>query len=429
MVLQEVAIERQIVGGLIVTYLMGALILRSRRPSIPVWSIMAFASFITIGGGLVHIDDIGHLIDLNVILFLIGMFTIVALAEESGLLTAVAYFFASRIHSRRSLFYVAALMFGLLAALATNDTVALMGPPIAYILARIAGINYKAMLLLLAFSLTIGSVMTPIGNPQNILVAVKSGLNAPFLSFVAKLAIPTLLNLVVTAEVLMRVFRVSNKRISVVLIPSEAIRNRRDAIIAGATLALTIVALVVNDVFELLGLPYVSNRGFIPFIAAAGICILASNPRRVLSRVDWGTIIFFMAMFIVMDGVWGSGVLQPLLKHIHPSKGSEVEGILQIMVSSIILSQFLSNVPFVNLYISYMKALGYTGSSTDEWLSLACYSTVAGNLTILGAASNIIILEVLESRYSVTISFVEFMKIGALVTLINVAIYLPFLLV
>jgi Na+/H+ antiporter NhaD/arsenite permease-like protein len=54
-------------------------------------------------------------------------------------------------------------------------------------------------------------------------------------------------------------------------------------------------------------------------------------------------------------------------------------------------------------------------------------STIAGNLTILGAASNVIILEVLESRMGTTITFTEFLKIGAVVTLVNTAIYLLFL--
>ena len=55
-------------------------------------------------------------------------------------------------------------------------------------------------------------------------------------------------------------------------------------------------------------------------------------------------------------------------------------------------------------------------------------ATVAGNLTLLGAASNIIILEVLETRYGATITFAQFSKYGAVVTALNLAIYLPFLL-
>jgi Na+/H+ antiporter NhaD/arsenite permease-like protein len=73
------------------------------------------------------------------------------------------------------LVYGSALLFGVLAAFVANDTVALMDPPIAYTISRISGLNIKMMFLLLAFSLTIGSTMTPIGNPQNVLIAVGSG--------------------------------------------------------------------------------------------------------------------------------------------------------------------------------------------------------------------------------------------------------------
>jgi len=52
-------------------------------------------------------------------------------------------------------------------------------------------------------------------------------------------------------------------------------------------------------------------------------------------------------------------------------------------------------------------------------------STIAGNLTLLGAASNIIIL---EKRFSTTVAFFELLKYGTITTAVNVAIYLPFLL-
>ncbi len=388
---------------------------------------MAFASFMTIVFGLLSVDEVVKAVDLDVILFLIGMFSLVSLANSSGLLDAIAYWLASRFRTTTGLVYGSALLFGLLVAFVVNDTVALMGPPIAYSLSKIGDLDPKMMFLLLAFSLTIGSVMTPIGNPQNVLVAVESGVPAPFIAFVKTLALPTIVNLVVTAWILMKVFRVEKRRIEVGLIPHEAIRSKRDAILAGIGIALTVALLVINDVFQLLGLPHIESRGLIPFVVAAGVYIFVSNPRATLAGVDWGTIVFFITMFITMEGVWRSGVLQPLLNIVLPSKDTTVIGLVKISIISIILSQVLSNVPFTKLFISYMKSLGYTGSDVSSWLALAMASTIAGNLTILGAASNIIVLEVLESRMGTTITFGEFLKIGALVTAVNALIYLAFM--
>ena len=122
------------------------------------------------------------------------------------------------------------------------------------------------MFLLLAFSLTIGSVMTPIGNPQNVLIAVESGVEAPFIAFLAKLALPTLVNLIATTYVLVKMFRVEDRKIGVVLIPHEALRNRRDAQLAAVGIALTIVLLLINDVLELYGAPHIVYRAVSVFI-------------------------------------------------------------------------------------------------------------------------------------------------------------------
>jgi Na+/H+ antiporter NhaD/arsenite permease-like protein len=76
-----------------------------------------------------------------------------------------------------------------------------------------------------------------------------------------------------------------------------------------------------------------------------------------------------------------------------------------------------------------MRNIGYSGEDVDSWLTLAISSTIAGNLTLLGAASNIIILEVLESRMNSTITFTEFLRIGSIITLLNTVVYLIFFLI
>ena len=43
--------------------------------------------------------------------------------------------------------------------------------------------DVKPLLLTLAFAVTVGSAATPMGNPQNLLIAVASGLDAPVLQF------------------------------------------------------------------------------------------------------------------------------------------------------------------------------------------------------------------------------------------------------
>jgi Na+/H+ antiporter NhaD/arsenite permease-like protein len=87
---------------------------------------------------------------------------------------------------------------------------------------------------------------------------------------------------------------------------------------------------------------------------------------------------------------------------------------------SIILSQFISNVPLVALYLPMLMQMGV---STEELMALAAGSTIAGNLSILGAASNVIIIQNAEQKSGQTLTFLEFIKIGIPLTAVNVLVY------
>ncbi|KUK16806.1 SLC13 family permease [Thermococcus sibiricus] len=345
------------------TWIVGGLIARSRKPHIPVWAIMAAASTFTVLTGLEPLGELDKAIDLDVVLFLVGMFSLVGLTEESGLLKVIVMKLISWANTTRGMLVYTSLVMGLLAAFAVNDTVALMGPPMVRAMAKITGLNPVPLFLILAFSITIGSTMTPMGNPQNLLIAMQSGISAPFMKFMLVLTIPTILNLVLTPLVVMRIYNIENREFKGSLIISEEhLTNKRDAVIAAVFFTVTVAILVVNDVLEIMGFRWIEHRGFIPFIMASLAYILSSNPRAVLNRVDWGTIIFFITMFITMDGVWRSGLLQKWLLHILPGKPeSLVAEFLILTVISLLLSQVLSNVPFVKLFIDYLKSIGYNG--------------------------------------------------------------------
>ncbi|MEM2043048.1 MAG: SLC13 family permease, partial [Nitrososphaerota archaeon] len=382
-------------GLLVLSILLGGTVLRGRFPRIPIWSVMILSASVTLMLGLVGIDEAAQLVDLDVVMLLIGMFALVGVAEHSGLLDFIASYFLSRVRDKWTLLLVSSLLFGLMSAFFVNDTVALMGPPIAVLVGKSLGGMYEAAFLLLCFSITIGSVMTPIGNPQNVLIALQSGMRSPFIDFLARLAVPTLLSLIVLPLILIRLYKIPRERVVVPAAPWEAVRSRREfylAVIGGGS---AVGALMVNDVLAALGQPHVTSRGLIPFVVAAAIWSFTDNPREILSRVDFGTILFFLGMFITVEGVWRSQVLSPLLLAVNQGDVTETFGLLKLAAISLTMSQLISNVPFAKLAIQQLREAGVTGQDVDVWLTLATSSTLAGNLTILGAASNVIVLEVL----------------------------------
>jgi len=90
-----------------------------------------------------------------------------------------------------------------------------------------------------------------------------------------------------------------------------------------------------------------------------------------------------------------------------------------ILGISVCLSQLISNVPLVALYL---PLLIHAGASTRELVALAAGSTIAGNMLILGAASNVIIIQNAEKKGE-TLTFLDFAKIGIPLTIINILVY------
>ena len=125
-------------------------------------------------------------------------------------------------------------------------------------------------------------------------------------------------------------------------------------------------------------------------------------------------------MFVLMASVWRSGFFQSLMAQWQ----LDITSMGVIFGVSVLLSQLISNVPLVALYL---PALMHAGASTPQLLALACAATVAGNLFILGAASNVIIIQNAEHKAGQTLSFVEFARVGIPLTLVNVLVYWVFL--
>lgn len=136
--------------------------------------------------------------------------------------------------------------------------------------------------------------------------------------------------------------------------------------------------------------------------------------------MDWKTLIFFISMFILMQSVWNSGFIQKLIINMNIN----ITNLLMIFIVSIVLSQFISNVPLVALYLPMLLE---AGASSKEITALAASSTIAGNLFILGAASTVIIVQNAEKRSNETITFLEFARVGIPLTILNAAVYYIYL--
>jgi len=383
-----------------------------------IWQIMLFGAFAVLITN--QISPIEALISINfdVILFLFGMFVIGYSLEESGYLSYLTYKLFKNAKSTDGLIIFILFGFGMLSAILMNDTVAIIGTPVVLFLAKSQKINPKLLLLALAFAVTIGSVMSPIGNPQNLLIAINGNIQNPFITFLKYLFVPTIINLILT-HMILRLFYIKEFK-TWMNYSQELIKDFRLSFLSKISLILVILLIGVKIIVILLRLQIDFRLTYIALISMLPILFFSSRRFEIIKKIDWHTLIFFASMFVLMQSVWNSNFFQRIIKNANINPIS----IPSILFISIGLSQLLSNVPLVALYLPLLQ---HIGANTKEMIALATGSTIAGNLFILGAASNVIIIQNAEKKSGETLTFFEFAKIGIPLTTVNTLIYWIFL--
>jgi Na+/H+ antiporter NhaD/arsenite permease-like protein len=199
-------------------------------------------------------------------------------------------------------------------------------------------------------------------------------------------------------------------------------------------LLLTIFGFILSEILQFVfHVANYFNLSVVAMLGATTLYAFSKERRSILVSVDYSVLVFFAGMFIFTYGLWSSGIISQLISYFPPPDINNVfQSNAAISFISITLSQILSNVPFVALYNHVLISNGFgfgfinngeINNYTSQWMMLAASSTIAGNLTILAAASNIIVIESAESKGLKTFSFLDFLKIGTVVTIVNIVIF------
>lgn len=383
------------------------------------WQIMGLGAFAVLLTGQISVSHAISAINIDVMLFLFGVFAIGQALEVSGYLSLVSYNIFKDAKNMDAIILYVLFGMGFASAILMNDTLAIIGTPVVLLLAKEHQINPKILLLALAFAVTTGSVISPIGNPQNLLITLNGGIKDPFMVFAKQLLLPTILNLTV-AYILLKFFFKEHFSATILNHSEPQIHDVKLARLSKISLLLLIFLVCIKILVQLLTIPFDFRLTYIALIAAIPVLVCNSKRYELVRKMDWYTLLFFASMFILMESVWDSGFFQVFLADTKQS----VISIPMILSVSVILSQFISNVPLVALYL---PILSHASVNTGGLLALAAGSTIAGNLSVLGAASNVIIIHNAEKKGNVTLTFIEFFKIGVPLTIIQTGIYWLFL--
>ena len=376
--------------------------LHLNRPAAALLGAVAMVLF----GGL-PLREAYAAVDLDVLVFLLGVMLLVAHLELGGFFEQAAAWLLTHAHTPRRLLVYLTVGSGLLSAFFVNDTVCLVLVPV--VLAALGPLDVRPAPYLLGLGMgsNVGSLLTFTGNPQNMLVGLWSGI--PFARFSLQMLPVVAGGLAITCLVLLKIYR---EELSPPLV--------RDAIPpvapADGRMVGTALALFAGCVAA-----WVAGASLPLAAIAAGALMLAlggRNPGDALARVEWSLLLFFAALFVVMQGLERSGIVDRInhdgLAWMSPdnrwSTATAVSGVM------LVLSNLISNVPAVILWRSVVPALP---EPRFVWSVMAMSATLAGNMLLIGSMANLIVAERAEAR-GVKLGYWEFARAGVPVTLLTI---------
>lgn len=292
---------------------------------------------------------------------------------------------------------------GFLSAFLVNDIVCLVMVPFVLGITRRMRLQPLPYLLAVATASNIGSVATITGNPQNMLIGSFSGIRYyDFLFHLAPVAVVGLfLDWAVLHWIHMRQVQLSAETEEKIPLPALDLSHLTKPVIV-------VSAVVVGFFF---GVP----PAMMAALGAAALLITRTlEPRKLYQEVDWGLLVFFIGLFLIVGGAENAGIVRQLLglaEHWNLQK----LGTFTVVVA--LFSNIVSNVPAVMLLKSLIP--GFSNPHT-AWLALATASTLAGNLTITGSVANLIVVE--SAKPEMEIGFWDYFRVGLPITLATLAV-------
>ncbi|HYB69393.1 MAG TPA: anion transporter [Candidatus Bathyarchaeia archaeon] len=359
---------------------------------------------IVVVSGVLPWDRAVAAVDAHTLVLLFGMMIVAAYLRLSGFFRLVTHEAVRRAHTPTGLLGLIIVAAGVLSALFVNDVVCLVMAPIVLDVVRQLRLPPPPYLIALATAANVGSVATLTGNPQNMLVGSFSGIS--YRAFLLRETPVAAAGLGIVFVVIWFVYR---RALPPTLPTAELPESFR---LHYPLMIKTIIAVSVMLIAFLAGVPIA-----LVAIGGAAYCLLTRrvNPDKVYREIDWGLLVLFTGLFVVVGGIDATGISGELLGWA-ATLGLYRPAVLTAVIA--VLSNLVSNVPAVLLFKSVIPSFG---EPTRAWLLLAMASTLAGNLTILGSVANLIVVEQARGA-GIQLGFVEHGRVGIPVTLLTLLV-------
>ena len=369
-------------------------------------------------------------IDYNTIGMLIGMMVIVNILRRTGAFEYLAIRSAKAVKGEPwKVLVIFSIITAVASALLDNVTTILLIVPVTLVITETLEISPVMFMLPLILASNIGGTATLIGDPPNIMIGSASGMG--FMDFVVNLApvaiVIFIVMIIIFRFMLKKKMTITEDRRAKIMQMDENLAIKDKALLKKSliVLGITIVGFVLHQ--------YLNFESATVALVGAALLLLISrlDPEEILLDVEWPTIFFFIALFILVGGLEEVGVIDFLAKGLLGLTGDNmVLLVILILWGSAILSAFLDNIPFVATMIPLIKSVAAMSamSITPMWWALALGACLGGNGTLVGASANVIASGMLK-KHGHKLSFMDYTKVGFPIMIVSILLSTVYLVI
>ncbi|MBC2933934.1 ArsB/NhaD family transporter [Nocardioides sp. zg-1228] len=363
-------------------------------------------------------------VDWNVIFLLFGMMIIVGVLKQTGLFEFLALWAAKKSGGHPYKLLVLLVLVGAaVAPILDNVTCVLLVAPVTLSVCRRLGLPSAPYLISLILASNIGGMSTLIGDPPNIIIASRAGLTfTDFLVHSLPLTIILLVLFVVMARWLFRkdMTRMGNVHGLDDLRPVDAITNVRMLRRSLVVLLLVMVAFSLHSVMHL-DPSVVAMMG-----AGAMVLVSRTEPEEFLEEVEWATLAFFMALFVLVGALVQVGVIGAISEWAAEAMGErELLGATALLFGSGVVGAFVDNIPYTTATVPVVEEMvsgtATAGADSPLWWAFVFGADLGGNATAVAAGANVVVLGI-AAKAGEPISFWGFTKYGVVVTVMTLLV-------
>jgi len=372
-------------------------------------------------------------IDWEVVFLLIGMMVIIAIIEETGIFQWMA-FQAYRLSRGRSWLLVVILMAitAIASALLDNFTTMLLMVPISLQIGMALGINPLALIIPEVLASNVGGITTLVGTPTNILIGAYAGIG--FNDFLVNQTIGVVIALFVMGGYVLYHYRKEFKKDVEGISPhlyeklreNAQIENKNDLWKSMVVFTLVFIGFILGERVHLV--PAVSA------LAGATVLLIWLNPdiHQMIKAVDWTTLVFFMALFMIVGAIQEVGLISSIAGWMTGIVGDNlILGIFLIIFGVGTLSTLVANIPLTASMLPIVRILTRSVPGAESlvlYYALSMGAAMGGNGFLIGGEANLVTAGITDQT-NYPISFKEFLKIGLPVTYLTLTVGFIWLLI